>query len=158
MYDLACVTVEHDVEGMPVSQSDDVSHDGHDCKAACEARAALEPLLACDRPLPEDIFEVVAGKRPLDLPEDLYLLVLGEFIVIFADGEADIVLESAGLLDVVTHAVAFPVLDDDVANCIAVLHPGDDAYFEVDGRDGVALDGVILFFRGAVEHLVDEGK
>lgn len=158
MNNLACITVEHDVEGMAVSQSDDVPHDGHDCKAAREARPALEPLLAGNRPLPEDILEIVARKRPLDFPKDLYLLVLAELIVILADGEADVVLESGGLFDIAAQAVALPVLDDDIADGVAVLDPGDDADFEVDGRDGVALDGVVFLFGGAVEHLVDEGK
>jgi hypothetical protein len=45
-----------------------------------------------------------------------------------------------------------------MAHGVAVLDPGDNADLIANGRDGVSLDRVALFIRGAVEHLIDEGK
>jgi hypothetical protein len=38
------------------------------------------------------------------------------------------------------------VVADDVADGVAILYPCDDSDFEIDGGDGVALDGVVFSF------------
>lgn len=122
VHHLVGISLHHYVVRMPVPKPNDEADNGHDCQAACETRAMLEPLLTVDRPDPEDVTQIVARYPPLDLPVYLDFVKFGKHpISISTELLTDVLLVVNGLSLLVL--VLLAVILDKVPDGITVFDP-----------------------------------
>lgn len=130
--------MEHEIGGMPITKTEDVSDHAHDSQAAREVRAALEPHLAVATLQPQHLVKVQTGCLLQRVAKDFNLLDERKMLKIWCHLEDDPVFY--GHKSFLAVAVVF----DEGMQRITIRNPFNETTLWRERNDGVPLNVQLL--------------